>query len=368
LCNLAYAVLNPPTSGRIALRRGKRFKTTRYENRILSPKVLVPILKRMTEMDIITQEIGDPQKGLSTIAPTEWFARRTRERQVSFGDFGRNELEEVVILTRKHKFLTEFGPKKKRVTVDYPDCSEADEIRHEVRLLNRFLECANLDFIDDGHAPRIDPYQRVMKRRFSLLPRQSISFDKAGRLFGPWWMTLKKNRRGNIRIQGEPAAELDFSNMFARLAYARIGCEPPESDLYDLSGHLDGYERHHRKGVKLAFNTLLFSRGARFPEGFSSHLPAGSTMPKVRRAIESRHPSLVPLFGTKVGFVLMYQESQILIKVLQSLNRIGVVGLGLHDAVIVPLSQAARTKNIMEICSREVSGKAIPTEIKYYEE
>jgi hypothetical protein len=64
----------------------------------------------------------------------------------------------------------------------------------------------------------------------------------------------------------------------------------------------------------------------------------------------------------------MYQESLILIKVLQSLNRIGVVGLGLHDAVIVPLSQTTRTKSIMEICSKEVSGKAIPTEIKFYEE
>jgi hypothetical protein len=68
---------------------------------------MVPILERMAYMDIITQEIGDPQKGLSTIAPTEWFARRTRERHVSFADFGRNELEEVVILTQKKKWLTE---------------------------------------------------------------------------------------------------------------------------------------------------------------------------------------------------------------------------------------------------------------------
>jgi hypothetical protein len=51
---------------------------------------------------------------------------------------------------------------------------------------------------------------------------------------------LKKERRANIRINGEPIADLDFKNMFARLAYASVGQEPPEGDLYDVSGFLEG--------------------------------------------------------------------------------------------------------------------------------
>lgn len=363
-CNLAYEVLKPSQSGRIAIRRGKRFQPTRYDNRILSPKVLVPILDRIAEIGWITQQTGSSPTGLSTIAPTDWFARRTLERGVSFADFGRSEYEELVVLTQKWKFATETGLKKIKANIDYPDCSEADEIRNEVRLLNRFLESSDLAFIDDEQEPRVDPYQRTLKRRFNLLSDQSIRFNQGGRLFSSWWMNLKKTRRVNIRIQGEPPAELDFSNMFARLAYARLEREPPEGDLYDLSGHLDGYKPEHRKGVKEVFNALLFGGGARFPEGLGKDLPAGSTMPKVRKAIASRHPDLAHLFGTMIGFDLMYIESLILIEVLRRLNAIGIVGLGLHDAVMVPNSQATTAKDIMEASSKQVAGMAIPVKIK----
>lgn len=363
-CNLAYEVLKPSPSGRIAVRRGKRYTQTRYDNRFLSPKVFVSILDRIAQMDWITQETGSSLAGLSTISPTEWFATRTYERGVSFADFGRSEYEELVILTQKAKYVTETGLKKIKANIDYPDCPEADAIRNEVRLLNCFLENSDLAFIDDEHEPKVDPYRRTLKRRFNLLSDQSIRFNQGGRLFGSWWMNLKKDRRANIRIQGEPPAELDFSNMFARLAYARLDREPPEGDLYDLSGHLDGYEPEHRKGVKEAFNTLLFGGGARFPKGMREGLPARSTMPKVREAITSRHPDLAPLFGSTIGFDLMYAESLILIEVLKALKAIGVVGLGLHDAVMVPNSQATKAKNIMEASSRKVSGMEIPVEIK----
>jgi hypothetical protein len=100
VCNLAYAVLKPPSSGRIACARDNRKGFTRYDNRLLTRKTLVRVTKFLEQYEILTLEIDDPTKGLSTIAPTEWFARRTRECDVSFADFRRSELEEVVILTR----------------------------------------------------------------------------------------------------------------------------------------------------------------------------------------------------------------------------------------------------------------------------
>ena len=162
VCNLAYAVLNPPESGHIAIRRGKRVKQTRYDNRMLSPKVITLVLNQLAQMQIIKQQVGSSTTGVSTMAPTDWFARRTQEKEVSFADFGRNAEEEVVILSAKSKTVTETGLEKRSEVVDYKDCEEADKSRDEVRALNRFPEQADITFLDDGEAPKVDSYQRTL--------------------------------------------------------------------------------------------------------------------------------------------------------------------------------------------------------------
>ena len=55
-------------------------------------------------------------------------------------------------------------------------------------------------------------------------------FDLSGRLFGGFWQGLKRARRAGIRIDGEPVATIDYSSMFARLAYASKGAEPPAGE------------------------------------------------------------------------------------------------------------------------------------------
>jgi hypothetical protein len=363
-CNLAYAVLNPPETGLIAYRRGKDKPKTRYDNRPLSQKVYLPVIEDMAELLMVSLNTGNPQKGLSTIAPRDWFARRVRDCGVSFGDFGRDPNEEVIILSRKKTRQTDFGPRKDVALVDYEDCREADLMREEVRSLNRFLEAADIDFEDDSKTPVVDPHRRTLTRRFSVIDEEPQRFDKAGRLFGPWWMNLKKERRGNIRIQGEPIAELDFSNMFARLGYQRSGAEAPTGDLYDLSGLLQGYERRYRAPIKIVVNALFFGAGQRLPRGLKAHLPKGSTMGHVRKAIEAKHPALKSFLGTDVGFHFMFQESMILVEVLKRLQGEGVVGLGLHDAILVPQSKADIARAIMSECSIKLVGTYIPIEIK----
>jgi hypothetical protein len=71
-------------------------------------------------------------------------------------------------------------------------------------------------------------------------------FDLSGRLFGGFWQGLQRERRSGIRIDGEPVATLDYSSMFARLAYASKGVRPPAGDLYAIPG-LEG----RRDAVKL---------------------------------------------------------------------------------------------------------------------
>ncbi|MCF6112213.1 hypothetical protein [Mesorhizobium muleiense] len=49
------------------------------------------------------------------------------------------------------------------------------------------------------------------------------TFNLHGRLYGGFWESLPKRLRADLRINGEPIADLDFASMFPRLAYARVG-------------------------------------------------------------------------------------------------------------------------------------------------
>jgi hypothetical protein len=365
VCNLAYAVLSKPETGYLAIRRGKDRKLTRYDNTELSPKVVSTILDQFEEVQIIEQIKGSAVGGLTRIAPTDWFARRTHERGVQFEDFGRSESEEVIVLSRKSKSIGSKGIEKRTQLIDYKDTENTNRLRADVRSLNRYLEGADFGFVDDGIEPKIDPYQRRLTRRF-VLPTggRRERFDCGGRLFGGFWMNAKKDRRSHIRIQGERPVVLDFSSMFARLAYAKLGLPAPDTDLYDLEGSLKGYRPEHRDGVKQAFNTLFFGGGKRLPSKIKRKLPEGATMRKVREAIEQLHPALGPLMETEVGYELMFTESRILIAVLKELQSRDVVALPLHDAIMTASSKAEEAQEVMTTLAEEICGHTIPVSLK----
>ena len=267
VANLAMAWLDPPPNGaHLAVPLRKATKRNRYENPELSTRMIRTEVEKMSEYQALSLRLGAYRQGTTTIFPTEWFGNRIQERGVTLGDFGRRESEEIIILKRKSKDEDDnsWSFDDETSWVDYQDTVETYEMRTEIQSLNRFLEEADLEFIDDGQEPRVNTSDRRLRRYFTVFKHGGQTFDRSGRLFGGWWLHLKKERRGNIRIQGEPVAILDFASMFGRLAYAHQGLQAPEGDLYDLTGLLRGYDtsiNDHRKGVKAVFNAMTFRGG-----------------------------------------------------------------------------------------------------------
>jgi hypothetical protein len=177
-------------------------------------------------------------------------------------------------------------------------------------------------------------------------------FDLSGRLFGGFWQGLQRDRRSGIRIDGEPVATLDYSSMFARLAYASKGVQPPMGDLYAMPG-LEG----HRGAVKLGVNALLFDQHERrqWPktEEPDQRLPSGWTLPRFRTALVERHPILGDCIGMGLSFQLMHTESEIMVRVLTVLASMGVTSLPLHDGIMVRRSHVTKGKEAMEAVSRD---------------
>ena len=100
VCNLAHAVLAPPPTGRIAVQLGNARKgRSRYDSPILG-KPMSPLIHMLWDVDILNLNWSTLRGEVSSVAPSAWFAGKVREHGVQLSDFGRDEAEEVVVLTR----------------------------------------------------------------------------------------------------------------------------------------------------------------------------------------------------------------------------------------------------------------------------
>ena len=381
VCNLAYAILNPSPTGWLAVntRNGARGKT-RYDNRAFG-KAYRTLLDLLAKEDLLERQIPDAIRGeVSSIRPTGRFAEIARPQGINFADFAPDPSKEVIVLSRVTRtYPTETRrTSKRRQLLDYADTAISHAYRVAAQELNAFLDAADIAFIDDGLDPLVDPYSRTLTRRFTVFDNQEPRFDQVGRLFGGFWMALKRERRKQIRINGEPVANLDYSSMFTRLAYADLWLPAPEGDLYAIPG-LEA----HRDGVKLAMNCFLFDETPNrrtWPQDMSfsfetgadateddiseAKLPKGLTVSKAKKAILTVHPALGRAWGRGLGYRLMWQESEILIAALRELMDQDIPALGLHDGLLVPVSRTDTALQAMRAASKKVVGVELPCSVK----
>lgn len=382
VCNLAYAILNPSPTGWLAVNtRNEAQGKARYDNTAFG-KTYRTLLELLANEGLLERQISGAIRGeVSSIRPTERFAGLVRPTDINFADFARDPVQEVIILSRATRTYSEETHRwsKHKKIIDYVDTATTNGYRSAVQELNAFLDKSDITFVNDSLEPLVDPHSRTLTRRFTVFDDEEPRFDRVGRLFGGFWMSLKKERRRRIRINGEPVADLDYSSMFTRLAYADIWMIPPEGDLYAIPG-LEA----HRDGVKLAMNCFLFDETPNrrnWPqdmEWFSSEadgdltedgtakskLPKGWTVSKTKKAILSVHPALGRAWGRGLGYRLMWQESEILMAVLRELMERDIPALGLHDGLLVPVSRTDTALQAMRAASKQVVGVELPCSVK----
>jgi hypothetical protein len=230
--------------------------------------------------------------------------------------------------------------------INYRETSQTKLMAGQIKRINKFLRDANIEIINstgpslgkDGQI--VVPYRRSLRRIFN-----NGKWQHGGRLAGGFWMSMERAERGRIRIDGEPVADVDYGQLFPRLAYIRAGAEQPEDDIYNLTG-----DDSSRAGWKKLMNAMLFSDGPlkNWPEETLEHFPKGTKLRKVVDALRKKHAPIAPLFGTGLGFQLMRIESDMLIPVTIHLFKEGITALPLHDAVLVAKSHAPAAMEAMQ--------------------
>ncbi|WP_247368997.1 hypothetical protein [Bradyrhizobium sp. 18] len=243
-------------------------------------------------------------------------------------------------------------------TIAFRETANTRQLTGQMRRINEFLRSADIEVIGqntglslgkDGQV--IAPYRRSLRRIFN-----NADWKQGGRLAGGFWMGMERSERfERIRIDGERIADVDYRQLFPRLAYVRAGKPQPEDDIYDVAGDGSG-----RDGWKTLMNAMLFSDGPlrNWPEGTLQHFPSGTKLRDAIGMLAARHQPIAHLFGTALGFQLMRIESDMLIGIITHVESLGVTALPLHDAVLVAESKAYVAKDAMQAAFSMATGSS----------
>lgn len=270
-------------------------------------------------------------------------------------DFVRDPTEEVILLRAEKDDLTNYGRAKEKAgnLLNYADDADTERMRRDLRTINDHLAHADIE-LDDGALEefterRFDPSSRRLYRIFA-----NASFESGGRLYRGFWIGLPSASRHDVmQIDGEAISILDYGQMSARLAYAKVGATPPDGDLYAVHG-LGAWQRD---GVKKLINAALFSASplTRRPKGTAKLLPKDH-MSVLMGALRRAHAPIAPLFENGEGLRIQRLESDIMVEVLIRLIGSGITALPIHDAVIVARPNRMQAEATMKDVFREKSG------------
>jgi hypothetical protein len=315
-------------------------------------KGLPALLEGLHALGVATLHKPEQYRMATTVAPALGFRIRLLEEDVAPDDIGRE-----VDPDRMLRLSQRVGEQRTYFAV--PDTAEASQHRQDMALINTHLAGARIAYL--GNDP-VDVGDRLLVRRFNLpLGIDRPCLDFGGRLCGGFWQNMKRERRSHIRIAGEEVVELDYGQIFLRLAYGQVGALPPEGiDLYAIPGLGE-----HRDGVKQGVNALLWD-AKRWNRKIVAALPPGWTATKLRRALADHHPPIADLFqsGRVTGYRLLRRESAVMVAVLLACVDADIVALPIHDAVLVPASVARAVASIMEQSALTVAGVPIPVNLK----
>ncbi|WP_322035423.1 hypothetical protein [Burkholderia cenocepacia] len=251
---------------------------------------------------------------------------------IDWADFDRRDGEEVIVLKEARE---DHWSDPERL--EYADTEETSRYREQLREINGWLRGADLNLVSSSWLD-VDLWNRHLKRYFN-----AGSFELGGRLFGGFWQRMSKDERKDLRINGEQAVELDFSQVGPRILYGMAGIKM-DRDAYAVPG----YEAH-RDGIKKLFAAMTNASAqlVRFPVKVRELFPPRTKAASVCSAILGHHPAIADHFHKQAGLAVMFKESQVIVSALLRMKAAGIVALPVHDAAIVAVGRAEEARVIL---------------------
>jgi len=286
----------------------------------------------------------------STFKASDQLIGRIESLGLRLPDIGHSDDKdcEVIILKPAHK-----SSKCRSKPMEYGDTYTTIKYREQLQRINSWIADADISISDPVTKSMIDTQQRRLRRVFN-----NGAFDQGGRLYGGFWIEMSKEARQHIRINGNPVTILDYGQIGPRIMYGLAKVPPHFSDAYSIPG----FDPKERKGVKTVFNAMLCAeKGLKgFPPDAKELFKKGRKGKDVISAIREYHKPVVSVFDEGRGLNVNFHESEIMLSVLDRLMGLNIVGLPIHDAIIVEKANAETVSVIMVDAFKSVFGQDIP--------
>ncbi|MHB2205664.1 hypothetical protein [Methylobacterium sp. CM6257] len=191
--NLVNSYLIHHKSKPIVACRDYKFPLTIYNNTDLPRRTVGRTLDLLQRAGFLIQTEGSCTKGLrSTIRIAPGLVQLVEHHGVDLSCFGRLDGEPLIIVSTKEDRGYHLEPK--HPLKNYKPTPETQALSDQVARINDYLARADIQFLPDDLGP-VNPLDRRLTRRFKVLPGQKLRFDQVGRLYGGFWMNLKKHRK-----------------------------------------------------------------------------------------------------------------------------------------------------------------------------
>jgi DNA-binding ferritin-like protein (Dps family) len=178
--------------------------------------------------------------------------------------------------------------------------------------------------------------------------RGSLEFDKGGRNYGAFYQGLHEDVRSCIHINGNKTTEVDFSGMHIRMLYHQLNLD------YRIDPYAIGTkeERTKYKFVSLiSINAAKKEAAAAIKKLLRKHnIDYGSGKGCINKLIENYkefHEPIKEYLFTSAGIDLQNTDSLIMEEILMELHQRGILGLPIHDSVIVEAQHEGLLKDLM---------------------
>ncbi len=209
------------------------------------------------------------------------------------------------------------------------------------------------------------------------------SFERGGRFYGAWWVTLNKDVRRRITLNDEDTEELDYSSLGIHLLYSQenlnyYDLNDSDSDPYTLKG-VDVNEREvnkkiitfalnmspgnrHRKFVYTVRKKIKKTNDERSILGIKKllNVPTPREVHKRLRIFEEENVPIKHYLFTKVGTRLQFKDSCIAESVIKRMVSMRIPILVVHDSFIVQYRNKKLLRELMSHVFREHKLKSIP--------
>ena len=268
--------------------------------------------------------------------------------------------------------------------VEYTDTPTTNSMRNKLFAYNNLLLKTRIKIKRNKNVNR---YLELHPVNFKNIEYYRVfndsSFELGGRFYGAWWVTLSKDARGNITLDGEKTIELDYSSIGIHLLYSQenlnyYDLNDPNSDPYTLKG-IDPEEREvnkkiitfalnmspgdrHRKFVYTVRKKIKKTNDKRSILGIKKllNVPTPREVHKRLRIFEEENIPIKHHLFTSVGTKLQFKDSCIAESVIERMVSMRIPVLVIHDSFIVQYRNKKLLHKFMNHVFREHKLKSIP--------